>query len=433
MPVTPLEPRDYVVVPSVFVLDEFVMSDDKGRPVANVDKQFLEDIAKNMLGRKARTGDLSPIVIGHTEDDPKGGAEADGPPVVGYADNWQVLPFFDTGKFGLAVDCWILKTEVDRVRRFPRRSSEVWVEAREIDPISFLGATTPCRDLGLLKLSRNVAGTLVALCAAEGDIFAASEPLKLQRETTMPEVMKDKPAGDADPKQGGDYKELIGKIDALAASIEKLASGMGAPAAPAEGAAAPGEGEGDDLESLLAQLGGGDEEDDDEEDDETVPPAKGRKEEEPVKNFAGSVSKDDDDGNYTDPLKDAPVKNARADAIEEENRQLRVRLSRIEIKAELQKAASTGAAVDPEDEALVSDLVILPEDVRKRTIARLSRTKTVTATGGTVDKVLNAADKSGKKKIETPEQLAEVVKLARKKGSFNAAAEELGYEVTVRA
>lgn len=416
MPATPLDPRDYVVVPSVFVLDEFVMSDDKGRPVANVDKQFLEDIAKNMLGRKARTGDLCPIVIGHTADDTTGSAEAAGPPLVGYADNWQVIPFFDTGKFGLAVDVWVLKNEVDRVRRFPRRSSEVWVEAREIDPISFLGATTPCRDLGLLKLSRNVTGTLVALCAAEGDIFAAREPLKLNRETTMPDLPKtDKPADSADPKQGGDYKELLGKIDALAASVAKLESalaGMGGPggtgAMPPEGAA--GEGEGDDLEALLSQLGGdgeGDGVEGDEKEDETVPPAKGRNEEE-------------------------PVKNARTDAIEEENRQLRVRLSRIEIKAELQKVANTGASVDPEDEALISDLVILPEDVRKRTIARLSRTKTVTATGGTVDRVLNAADKSGKKKIETPEQLAEVVKLARKKGSFNAAAEELGYEVSVR-
>jgi hypothetical protein len=413
----PLDPRDYVVVPAVFVLDEFVMSDDKGNPVANVDKKFLEDTAVNMLGREQRTGDLCPIVIGHTEDDPKGSAEAVGPPLVGYARNWQVLPFFDTEKFGLAVDCWILKTEVDRVRRFPRRSSEVWVSQREIDPISFLGATTPCRDLGLLKLSRNVSGTLVAVCAAEGDIFAASLPLKLQRDTTVPNDMTAKPDS-ADPKQGGEFKELAGKIDALAAMFEKFLSAQtpgapGAGATPAPGAdAAPGtEGE-DDLESLLASLGeggdkeGGDDETDEEEADEHEPPAKGRKGEE-------------------------PVKNAREQALVEQNEKLRVRLSRIEVKAELTKLAASGANVNPDDDELVSDLVILPEDVRARTLVRLSRTKTLVKQGGGADDAVANAT-TGRKRVTTDAEKENVIKLARKKGiGYKQAAEELGFEVAV--
>ena len=101
------------------------------------------------MGR--RTGDATPLVIGHTTD---GKSEKSQPEIVGFATNFTVGPLFNTGRQAIFADFHVLKDKVELANQYPRRSVELWPKRWEIDPISLLGATTPERDLGILQLQR---------------------------------------------------------------------------------------------------------------------------------------------------------------------------------------------------------------------------------------------------------------------------------------
>lgn len=142
----------YKLFPDVFILDEHVLNDDDGSQVAVVDRAVLEQIARNNNSRIDRTGDLTPVVIGHTRERQREEAQ---PEIVGWADNFKVVPFFNTGKYAIQCDMHIKNTPAgsadDLADKFPRRSVELWLKRKEIDPISLLGATTPERDLGPMR------------------------------------------------------------------------------------------------------------------------------------------------------------------------------------------------------------------------------------------------------------------------------------------
>lgn len=408
-----LNPGDFLIAPPVAALDEFRMTNDDGSFVADITPDFLQKLVDHMNAREADTGDLAPLVIGHTVD---GQNETDSPPVVGYARSWFIAPLGNTQRLAAYFTPWIFKNEVERVKRFPRRSCEVWASRYEVDPISLLGATTPARDLGLIKLSRD--GSYV--CMSPGD-------------STVPDDNKKPDSGSAppaDPKESGANADLKGMIQQLMTMVTQLAqqmapagappAGPGAGAPPgATGAAGPG-GEMSDaeLEQLMAELGqpeGGPEED------------KSRKgEPEPVKNGYGSPG--GPIGNTQ--MSQAPVKNQR---LEDELRDARVRLSRMETKERLRDKE-----LDDKDEALVTDLIALPEDVRNRQIERLSklsRPATAASSHGLDTAVANAsgspAGPAGSvKRVTTDEEKSRIVKLARSKNvDFSTMARELGYEV----
>jgi len=142
---------DFVTVASVPILDEHVLTARDGDVEAVVDAAFLEDVADNCNGRFAATGDAVPLVIGHTVPD---APESEQPPIVGYATNFRVGDFNDTGRQAIYCDFHVRRERESALRDYPRRSVELWVRKREIDPISLLGATTPERDLGILRYSR---------------------------------------------------------------------------------------------------------------------------------------------------------------------------------------------------------------------------------------------------------------------------------------
>lgn len=135
----------------VAVLDEHLLTDEEGKPIEQLTPEILQRIADNNNKRIKDTGDYCPIVIGHTKD---GDHEKDQPEVIGFAGPFKVKKFFNTGKKALFARWRVFKDKVDLLRKFPRRSVELWVSRWEIDPISVLGATTPDRDLGLVRLSR---------------------------------------------------------------------------------------------------------------------------------------------------------------------------------------------------------------------------------------------------------------------------------------
>jgi len=91
------------------------------------------------------TGDAVPLTDGHTIE---GAPESAQPPIVGYAANFRVEPFFETGRYAIVADCGYDR-DFDPNSR-PRTSIEIgdWGNPL-IDPIALLGATTPARKLGL--------------------------------------------------------------------------------------------------------------------------------------------------------------------------------------------------------------------------------------------------------------------------------------------
>ena len=50
------------------ILDEHLLKDEKGREITYLDGKKLQRIADNNNRRVVRTGDLAPLVVGHTQD-----------------------------------------------------------------------------------------------------------------------------------------------------------------------------------------------------------------------------------------------------------------------------------------------------------------------------------------------------------------------------
>ena len=164
---TVLPPGEYVTRKGVFVLDPHTLRDKSGKTIVNVDETMLRKIAQNQNKRINETGDATPLVIGHTRD---GERENEAPEVVGYATDWRLQKFYRTGKQALACTFHVFKKAADRVKKFPRRSVELWLDSLTIDPISLLGATTPERDLGLLRLSKAEGSKFVATRDDTGEL-----------------------------------------------------------------------------------------------------------------------------------------------------------------------------------------------------------------------------------------------------------------------
>jgi len=141
--------NDYVIVEDVFILDEHQMK--IGDKVIDINEQKLQDIADRNNRRIHNTGDEIPLIIGHTKD---GADEKDQPEVVGYASNLRVKDFMNTGKKAIAATFKYHKASADLAKKFPRRSVELWTRDWKLDPIALLGATTPERDLGLVRFKR---------------------------------------------------------------------------------------------------------------------------------------------------------------------------------------------------------------------------------------------------------------------------------------
>ncbi len=169
-------PEQYTVYPNVCILDEHELPATGDQPAVHVTEADLHQIAANNNGRLI-TGDPTPIVWGHTIE---GAPEKDQPPQVGYADRFTVNDFPKGGK-AIYCDFHIRKAWLPRLQdRIPesRRSVELWVGRKQIDPISLLGATSPERDLGVLHFARR---------DTDGPVVRYEfNPARLNEEPTMP-------------------------------------------------------------------------------------------------------------------------------------------------------------------------------------------------------------------------------------------------------
>jgi len=112
--------------------------------------QELQEIARNSNSREAGSGDLCPLTIGHTLTS---GPETEQPDIAGYARNFSVGRFGPAKKLGVLADFYIKRELLDEVRKYPRRSVELWPTDMVLDPIALL-KRTPQRDLGTLTYNK---------------------------------------------------------------------------------------------------------------------------------------------------------------------------------------------------------------------------------------------------------------------------------------
>lgn len=146
--------RKWLTIAGVPVLDEHILTDRQGKDEGVVDANFLQEIADNNNRRFAQTGDATPLTRGHTSDDPN---DPD-PPVIGYGVNFRVGPWRN-GRYALFSDFKVdrrYEKDIDN----SRRSVELWVGKREIDPIAVLKGTTPERDLGVILRNARISSIM---------------------------------------------------------------------------------------------------------------------------------------------------------------------------------------------------------------------------------------------------------------------------------
>lgn len=200
-------PTQYVVKEAP-ILDEHTLTDDDGNPVIELTESHLRAIAARNNRRMRNTGDIIPVVIGHTKDEEE---EPKQPPIVGWASHLTVKPFGRTGKKAIYAKFRVPRNKVHLVNKYPRRSIELWLSDWKIDPISLLGATTPERDLGLLQFSadgrRKYRRTLSTPMEHESLVNAVVQALQQTDVWKWAESQmkhSEGPSGEGEPAPGGE-------------------------------------------------------------------------------------------------------------------------------------------------------------------------------------------------------------------------------------
>lgn len=211
------------------------------------DRAVLASICRNMNSRIKDTGDYTAICVGHTPNPEERAKGMRAPEVVGYAGPYDLgLIGTENPRWAIIARSWaIYKTDVDRCRRYARRSVEVYREPnphdRYFDPIALLGAEMPRLDLGLaysrLKHDQKVARYAVT-APAGGNVFVPAfgtdeEPERYEAEE--PRMLAEE-----------EIKQIVGAIESMdvwqwcKSKMEEELS-KGDPTAPDGEAAMPGE------------------------------------------------------------------------------------------------------------------------------------------------------------------------------------------------
>lgn len=229
------------------LLDEHRLVDPNTGRAQEIDAAFLEEVARNGNARAVRKGTPVPFILGHTEDN---GPEK---PVEGYYyPLWTAPDPSDPSRRVLMGRPRVRPANQVLLERYPRRSVELWVAKREIDPVARLGGTTPERDL---------TDTAVIRYSREG---GAHYRYECEDSRMFPPSGSNGPkqtyaAADNDPAETGDPPgadtgddEVVSRVmesapmKALMAKIDQIADKLGV----------GGDGEGVGQDDVNADLGG---------------------------------------------------------------------------------------------------------------------------------------------------------------------------------
>jgi hypothetical protein len=181
------DPAEFVTVPNVPVFAEHQTETRDGRTL-RFGRQELEAVAARCNQRIRDTGDYAAVVIGHTPDPEQAGSQPM-PELVGHAGPFRVglLGPPDRQKHAILADFHVFREDFARLKKFPRRSPELWVEDSYsemfLDPISLLGAEAPRLDMGHLYSARRahdgrVIEKYAAVCSAANVSVRGDDVLK---------------------------------------------------------------------------------------------------------------------------------------------------------------------------------------------------------------------------------------------------------------
>ena len=124
----------------------------------------LQAVCDRCNRRIDETGDYATVCIGHTPDPDSMAKGANMPEMVGFAGPFRMgmMPPSPTGKqrYAILADLHIMAEDAAKLRKYPRRSPELWLEDKYedmfLDPIALLGAEAPRLDMGLLERSEGL-------------------------------------------------------------------------------------------------------------------------------------------------------------------------------------------------------------------------------------------------------------------------------------
>lgn len=187
----PFNDRDFTTIPNVPIFAEHKTIARDGRQLL-FGREELQAIVDRCNRRIAETGDYAAVVIGHTPDPEAEAAGATQPDVVGFAGPFRIGVLGQPGarqRFAILCDFHIFADEMERVKRHPRRSPELWLEDSYdemfLDPIALLGSEAPRLDMGLLLYAGLRHGRLcekyAAVAPAAGNAFVPSHDTGRQK------------------------------------------------------------------------------------------------------------------------------------------------------------------------------------------------------------------------------------------------------------
>lgn len=140
--------QEFVLLRDVPVFAEHETKGRNGR-LLKFGPRELQAVADRCNRRIAETGDYAAVTLGHTPEPGQG----EQPQVVGFAGPFK-LGRFSGNKTCILADMHIFRGDESLIKRYPRRSPELWLEESYdemfLDPIALLGAEAPRLDMGLL-------------------------------------------------------------------------------------------------------------------------------------------------------------------------------------------------------------------------------------------------------------------------------------------
>lgn len=177
----------FVTIPNVPVFAEHETKCTAGKyegRTLSFDYDALLSVCQRCNRRITETGDYPTIVLGHTPPRElvfQGKAKM--PPVVGFVGPFRmghiVMPN-GMRRWAILGDFHVFRDKEKKLREYPRRSAELWLEERYedmfLDPIALLSAEAPRLDMGLLYAFReqDQGGRLVEIYSAAAAPSAAS-------------------------------------------------------------------------------------------------------------------------------------------------------------------------------------------------------------------------------------------------------------------
>ena len=172
-------PEEFEFIADVPVFAEHQTTGKDGRELA-FGMAELSAVTKRCNQRIEQSGDYAVVCFGHT---PNPDEAKPMPELCGYAGPFRMGQLGKDNRPAILADFHILKEDMARFKKHPRRSPEVWLEDEYedmfLDPIALLSAECPRLDMGLLYSAvknGRIVEKYTAAAPAAGNTFIPSGP-----------------------------------------------------------------------------------------------------------------------------------------------------------------------------------------------------------------------------------------------------------------